>query len=224
MLIVYAECQNCPVISLWSTCCNSCPASCGKNTRRIICGFQNVISCRFGGSHSSNRTALPRLVCLHQELALSSFSSAAELVSCLCAALGPSPTLGASVPGTQLLVCSPSLLQLPRHQGPRAGRKLQASGAACAILFQTHVAVCRVATYSWSQTESKSFSVLRTLSLWLLVWKRVEKMSKALNEVTDDVMQKSNLPGSGECHAGLGTVIPPITQPAGSPLCRVKES
>lgn len=147
----------------WSTCCSSCPASCGRNMGCIICGFQNVISCRFGGSHSSNRTALPRLVCLHQELALCSFSPAAELVSCLCAALGPSPTLWASVPGTQLLACSPSLLQLPQHQGARAGRKLQASGAACAILFQTHVALCRVVTYTWSKTESKSFLVLRTL-------------------------------------------------------------
>lgn len=145
----------------WSTCCNSCPASCGRNMGCIICGFQNVISCRFGGSHSSNRTALPRLVCLHQELALSSFSSAAELVSCLCAALGPSPTLRASMPGTQLLACSPSLLPLPRHQGPGAGRKLQAPGAACAILFQTHAALRRAPTYAWSQTES--FSVLRTL-------------------------------------------------------------
>lgn len=40
---------------------------------------------------------------------------------------------------------------------------LQASGAACAVLFQTHVALRKVVTYAWSQIESKSFSVLRTL-------------------------------------------------------------
>lgn len=51
-------------------------------------------------------------------------------------------------PGAQLLACSPSLLQLPRHQGPRAGRKLQASAAACAVLFQTHAALRRVPTYA----------------------------------------------------------------------------
>ncbi|KAK4825891.1 hypothetical protein QYF61_003247 [Mycteria americana] len=41
--------------------------------------------------------------------------------------LGPSPTPRASMPGTQLLACSLSLLQLRRHQGPKAGRLLQAS-------------------------------------------------------------------------------------------------
>lgn len=88
---------------------------------------------------------------VHSPLLLSSFPACVQLWA-------PLPRCE---PVCQVHSCSPSLLQLPQHQGPRAGRKLQASGAACAIHFSRHAALHRVPTYAWSQTES--FSVLRTL-------------------------------------------------------------
>lgn len=136
----------------WSTCCTSCPASCGGNMGCIICSFQNVISCRFGGSHSSDRTALPRLVCLHQELALCSFSSAAELVSWLCAALGPCPTLWSRCTAAGLLSQPPAAAQAPGTQGRK-----KAAGFCCCL--------CR--TFPDTRCSAQS-SYLRLASDWKL--------------------------------------------------------
>lgn len=130
--IVDTDCQGCIVISLqamehmlwWFLLF-------GRSMQYVTCSCQNVISCRFGGSRGRNGTGLLRLVCWHQELAPSSFSSSAKLVSCCLQLWAPLPR---REPACQVHSCWPalSLLQLAAP-APGSQRRKDTAGLWCCV-------------------------------------------------------------------------------------------
>lgn len=92
---------------------------------------------------------------VHSPLLLNSFPACVQLwaplprcePACQVHSCWPAPQPPAAVPAP----------------GTRGRKKSAGPGAACAVFFQTHVALREVATYAWSQHESKSFSVLTIL-------------------------------------------------------------
>lgn len=169
--IVDTDCQGCIVISLqamehmlwWFLLF-------GRSMQYVTCSCQNVISCRFGGSRGRNGTGLLRLVCWHQELAPSSFSSSAKLVSCCLQLWAPLPR---REPACQVHSCWPalSLLQLAAP-APGSQRRKDTAGLWCCVFFQRHVAMGKVA---WSQTVGKSWNSSSGKG----------QRAKGLNEVAD---------------------------------------